>query len=70
MPRSTALDRAPGLQGMNLVSTFSWSRNLKMKSPAGSSPTAVKSADRRPGLLAPTAMFVGQPPTKPAKLVI
>ena len=41
-----------------------------MKSPTGSSPTAVSSADRSPRRRAPTATFVGEPPTYAAKPVI
>ena len=41
-----------------------------MKSPTGSTPKPVNSAVRSPNRRAPTLMFVGEPPTYAAKLVM
>src|SRR5439155_18346429 len=48
----------------------SCSRKCRTKSPTTSSPTAVKSAERRPSRRVPTLMLVGHPPTYAAKLLI
>src|SRR6266540_253612 len=66
----TALVRRPDLRGMKLVTIPSCSRKWSRKSPTGSCPTAVNNAERSPNRRVPTEMFVGQPPTYDAKLLI
>src|SRR5207248_10967761 len=70
IPSTTALERRPALVGVKRVSTPSCRRKCKIKLPTWSSPTAVKRAYRRAKRRVPTLMFVGQPPTYAANLVI
>src|SRR5690606_6547557 len=55
---------------MKRVSTFSCSRKCRIKSPTGSSPRPVSSAEFTPRRRAPTDILVGEPPTYAAKLLI
>src|SRR5436309_6354776 len=55
---------------MKRVPTPSFIRKLRMKSPTGSSPTAVTTSVFKPSRRPPTAIFVGDPPTYAAKDLI